>query len=223
MPVELIKQDAIPAKQQRHRPSVVERTKEWQQVMDYLHDGLPKKGALRIILSPETTKQLKHAPVMFRKMLQKRLKEMKLEYEVFVQGKEGEQPVLFYHALTPLSFLTIYAIVRKTSYNGDVMQTPSKISLAEFAQARMAWIRENALTLGNRQLCRTCNTSIELSKAYISLHESTFDDMCAGSGKVAILAIPFCPKCEPHPEERGCVHGSFTAFAVGVIFDRLSG
>jgi hypothetical protein len=95
MPVELIKQDAIPAKQQRHRPSVVERTKEWQQVMDYLHDGLPKKGALRIILSPETTKQLKHAPVMFRKMLQKRLKEMKLEYEVFVQGKEGEQPVLF--------------------------------------------------------------------------------------------------------------------------------
>jgi hypothetical protein len=95
MPVHVISKKDIPAKQERHRESALEHTKEWQIAMTKLQHGLVENEALKIVLSPETTKAMKHAGPMFRKMLLKRMKAANIRYKVFLQGSEGGQPIIF--------------------------------------------------------------------------------------------------------------------------------
>lgn len=87
------------------------------------------------------------------------------------------------------------------------MKTPELVSLKEFTDARMKWIAEHAEDIGDgKQRCRSCKTQIELLPAYVSIHAVEFGVLCAGEGKVLRLAIPFCPRCEVKPSERGCIH-----------------
>jgi hypothetical protein len=85
------------------------------------------------------------------------------------------------------------------------MQTPRKISLKAFAERRDAWIAEHCVTDGEFQNCRTCGGRVEILGAYMSLHDPRFPG-CVGRGKVLRLVVPFCPKCEPRPDESGCIH-----------------
>jgi hypothetical protein len=86
------------------------------------------------------------------------------------------------------------------------MQTPVRVSLLEFALKRNEWVKAHCLTDGDRQLCVNCKTPIEIISAYISIHDARFGNHCAGPGAVIRLVVPFCPKCEAKPQERGCLH-----------------
>lgn len=71
---------------------------------------------------------------------------------------------------------------------------------------RTKWIADNCRTDGEFQVCVKCGSKVEIISAYMSVHDLRFGDLCAGSGRVMRLVIPFCPNCEPAPNESGCLH-----------------
>jgi len=96
MPVEVIDtRKAIP-KATRKRHSALEDTKEWVYVMTKLQHGLKPNEGLRIVLSKETTEEVKHAPRLFKKLVDRLMKELKLDYDVFQRGTTDEgTPILY--------------------------------------------------------------------------------------------------------------------------------
>lgn len=56
------------------------------------------------------------------------------------------------------------------------------------------------------RLCTTCSASIKYKMTYLSIHDSSWGDRCAGQGEVIHRLIPYCPVCEPSPITYGCVH-----------------
>ena len=85
------------------------------------------------------------------------------------------------------------------------MQTPRKLSLRAFTEARQQWIATNCVTDGERRRCRICSTLVEIFPVYFSIHDARLP-ACAGAGKVMRLVVPFCRKCEAQPEEHSCLH-----------------
>jgi hypothetical protein len=85
------------------------------------------------------------------------------------------------------------------------MQTPRRISLTEFGAERQRWIDSYCVTDGEFQRCRLCTGLVEILGVYFSIHNADFDE-CTGAGKVVRLAVPFCPRCEPRPDECSCLH-----------------
>jgi hypothetical protein len=95
------------------------------------------------------------------------------------------------------------------------MKTPSRISFEQFCWERTAWIKENCVTDGEFQRCAKCRSHIEVVGASISLHDARFVN-CAGGGKVCIVVIPFCPKCETRPDDHGCFHEQMVLITKGI-------
>jgi hypothetical protein len=64
---------------------------------------------------------------------------------------------------------------------GSLAQKPneqearSKVTLEEFCEMRMAWIRHHARDRDGFQVRRTCGAKIELVGAYMSLHDLCFE------------------------------------------------
>jgi hypothetical protein len=85
------------------------------------------------------------------------------------------------------------------------MHTPVKMTIAEFAESRRAWVAEHCVLHGNLQLCKTCGAEIALVFAFLSMHDARFS-ICSGYGVCWRIAIPYCPNCEPRPRESGCLH-----------------
>jgi ribosomal protein L37E len=91
------------------------------------------------------------------------------------------------------------------------MRTPSHITSAEFSDSLKEFFECRCLLLGNTLLCRECGASIVHARVVISIHDSAFHDKCAACGKRAwTMTLPYCPQCEKKPEERGCLHLSFS-------------
>lgn len=88
------------------------------------------------------------------------------------------------------------------------MQTPNKIGRQEFIDQRNTYYAESCTWNERRyiHLCRKCEMPIQFVNAYVSLHYSPFQDVCAGEGKVIQAPIPYCPKCEKPPADSGCLH-----------------
>lgn len=86
------------------------------------------------------------------------------------------------------------------------MQTPNKISGQEFLNQKDAYYTESCIKGKEGYLCRACDTSIHYVAACVSLHNSPFQDICAGWGEVFYATIPYCPKCEEPPADSGCLH-----------------
>ena len=96
MPVEIIDIRKDIPKPKRKRKSVIESTKEWQYVQTKLSNGLKPHEGLRIVLTNETMRKVKHAPRMLQKRIERYLEELKLDYDVFRRGSTEEgTPILY--------------------------------------------------------------------------------------------------------------------------------
>jgi hypothetical protein len=86
------------------------------------------------------------------------------------------------------------------------LKTPERQSLLQVMN-EINRFKRGCVANGDSLECGTCGTPISEKLAYLSIHSiDIFPDMCAGAGKVLNAMIPYCPKCEPEPEERGCIH-----------------
>jgi len=84
------------------------------------------------------------------------------------------------------------------------MQTPNKVSpkmLDAFVEAAK-----------DANFCTQCGRPMERVAACISIHCLEFGDDCAVAGggeTVGFVDVPYCPACEPKPNDHGCMHVSF--------------
>src|SRR5262249_2058395 len=98
------------------------------------------------------------------------------------------------------------------------MNAPQRLDPDAFGEAVQHWIdtqgrrvtaKERAFVRGRGvkyvYLCNSCSNILEWRKCFISLHASEFPN-CTGPGPVDRVPLPYCPQCEPQPENQGCVH-----------------
>jgi hypothetical protein len=78
--------------------------------------------------------------------------------------------------------------------------------MEEFFDARLKFVQSCA-TQGEYVLCPKCSQPLEFVSAWLSIHDARFPE-CAGWGKVCRAVIPYCPRCEEKPDDRGCLHAS---------------
>lgn len=96
MPVEVINAVKQIPKATRNRHSALEDTKEWTLVMTKLQHGLKPNEGLRIVLTQDTLKEVKHAARLFKMLVDKHMKKLKLDYDVFQRGTtEDGSPVIY--------------------------------------------------------------------------------------------------------------------------------
>jgi hypothetical protein len=79
-----------------------------------------------------------------------------------------------------------------------LMQAPHKQNAEVFEREIAAWIE--------RGDCPYCHRELFFALVYVSIHSTEFDDTCAGQGRCIPYTIPYCPTCEPSPEDKGCIH-----------------
>lgn len=92
MPIKRIKKEDIPAAT-RNRKSPLKELPEWHDVQAVLAQGLKPAEAVEITLSDRTLDRLKlkNATRLFVNIIQKKLKDLNLQYDVWQQGgKDGK-------------------------------------------------------------------------------------------------------------------------------------
>ena len=108
------------------------------------------------------------------------------------------------------------------------MKTPTKITLEEFGRTNTAYLADRCarrditddlghvhqvplvtgalVSMKPRYICQNCGAEIQYVLTYLSVHDSPFADVCAGTGRVMRMPIPYCPNCEERPALHGCLH-----------------
>ncbi len=95
MAVNKIRMDDIPDPR-RNRHSELYDTQEWLTTVADLKKGLKPNEALQVIFTEKTRKKLKHAPRLFKILLDNWMKQNKLEYSIFQRGKDEDGvPILY--------------------------------------------------------------------------------------------------------------------------------
>lgn len=85
------------------------------------------------------------------------------------------------------------------------MKTPRKMTLDEF-RAALERYRDTETREGPNGLRRCkCGAVLRAVLVYFSIHDSPYK-ICAGSGRVARIPVPYCPYCEAEPDQYGCLH-----------------
>ena len=89
------------------------------------------------------------------------------------------------------------------------MRTPSSTTWVQFSESLREFLDDQCVLVENRLRCSDCGTLIVHSRVVVSVHESTFHNVCAGfDGGAWTMTLPYCPLCEEKPPERGCLHVS---------------
>lgn len=93
------------------------------------------------------------------------------------------------------------------------MKTFQRVHIEDALRQISDWfLQHTTVDAVGRILCIRCGDIIRGRMAYLSLHSIEFEhggpnaDMCAGDGECRPLYIPYCSRCEPEPEEHGCIH-----------------
>jgi hypothetical protein len=85
------------------------------------------------------------------------------------------------------------------------VNTPEKMTVPEYVAGLAEYMHGK---------CPQCGRNISFVAAYLSIHAYEFP-MCAGSGRVVKMDIPYCSVCEDEtPGDRGCLHVPY-AYQVG--------
>jgi hypothetical protein len=96
MPVEVIdvrKQLPGPT---RKRHSILKSTKEWSAVLTKLERGLKPNEGLRVVLTQDTLDKVEHAGRLFKRHMERHLKTMHLNYQVYQRGTtEDGAPIIY--------------------------------------------------------------------------------------------------------------------------------
>lgn len=87
------------------------------------------------------------------------------------------------------------------------MQTPVKLTLDQYLQARREFLARKTLTsrVTGLLVCPECGIRIRAQAATLDIHGPDLG-VCQGEGDTMNTAVPYCPKCEEVPAARGCVH-----------------
>ncbi len=88
------------------------------------------------------------------------------------------------------------------------MEAPAgKRSREELRAAFERHVAEHYAPKGSGFVCKKDGAEIRQTTLYVSVHAKAFGDMCAGSGEVERLPLPYCPTCEGVPSNTStCVH-----------------
>jgi hypothetical protein len=87
------------------------------------------------------------------------------------------------------------------------MQTPVKLTLEEYYQARREWLKERTFTPAHLEGLGhiDCGGRIRVQLATLDVHQRALPG-CQGEGETIETAVPYCVDCEELPAKRGCVH-----------------
>lgn len=93
MPVRRIKKKDVPPAT-RNRESPLKKTPEWGDVLAVLAQGLKPHEAVEVSLAPESVAKLQlknpsNATRLLRNLIRDKVKELKLQYDVWQQGGPG--------------------------------------------------------------------------------------------------------------------------------------
>lgn len=86
------------------------------------------------------------------------------------------------------------------------MNAPARLDSEAFDRAIADHVATRYRLKDGQYRCRKCNSVIQQTTGYISVHSKLFSN-CAGGGSVKHVPLPYCPQCEGAPTEiHGCVH-----------------
>jgi hypothetical protein len=91
------------------------------------------------------------------------------------------------------------------------MDTPKRMGITETQAQISEYLRRHCRLEGIRTLkCVHCGGKVSRVRAYMSLHDEQFGDLCIGPARAWRMEIPYCPTCENLPSGYGCIHMSKT-------------
>ena len=89
------------------------------------------------------------------------------------------------------------------------METPRQVGFTECLAQILGYFRLHCRLEKSRRLsCVHCGADILRIRAYMSLHDEQFGDLCVGPGRAWRMEIPYCSACEDTPDGYGCIHMS---------------
>lgn len=97
MAVKIIDVSKIPTPR-RNRHSALHDSQEWITTMAKITHGLKLNEAIEVTFSDKTLKQVKHAPRIFKKLLETFMEDNKMDYDVFQRGQTEEGTPIIYVA-----------------------------------------------------------------------------------------------------------------------------
>jgi hypothetical protein len=87
------------------------------------------------------------------------------------------------------------------------METPSKITASEWERRKAEYLAEEAYIREDGEGWKhRCGAPLLGFNTRVSEHDVRFGDVCCGMGDTVQIEVPYCPSCEPHPAESGCIH-----------------
>ena len=79
--------------------------------------------------------------------------------------------------------------------------------MSDFRATLKKFLDVSCLERDRSLICSKCDAELKYRQATLSIHDSTFEDVCIGPpDSVWRFSIPYCPQCEQTPSERGCLH-----------------
>jgi hypothetical protein len=96
------------------------------------------------------------------------------------------------------------------------MRTPHRITASEFSDSLKHFLDACCVMRGSALCCAVCGTEILHIRATLSIHNSVAGDCRALDEKVWTTVVPYCPRCEEKPKQRGCLH------LLPIVFPKVS-
>ena len=94
-----------------------------------------------------------------------------------------------------------------------MVSVPSKLSPEELKKHISEWLKNECHVMEvegrYKHFHNTCQTMVNWTILFCSIHNTEWGSICAGSGKVKQVPFPFCPRCEPEVGQgtlSTCVH-----------------
>jgi hypothetical protein len=95
------------------------------------------------------------------------------------------------------------------------VRTPCRITASEFSDSLKHFLDACCVLRRDTLCCTICGASILYVRAALSIHDAA----CAGceepDQKVWNTVVPYCPRCEERPAQRGCLYLPLMVFSRG--------
>ena len=91
------------------------------------------------------------------------------------------------------------------------VRTPSRMTASDFSDSLKYFIQHNCVVNRRSLCCAICGSPIMYVRAALWIHATT----CPGCGNAndwsCHVMVPYCPRCEEKPAERGCLYPAHVA------------
>jgi hypothetical protein len=93
------------------------------------------------------------------------------------------------------------------------VRTPSRITASEFSDSLKSFLDACSVLRGQTLCCTICGASILYVRAALSIHDAACVGCEEPDQRVWNTVVPYCPKCEEKPAQRGCLCLSLMVFS----------